>query len=233
MQSRIIALLRSAFGNFERCEYRSYFLQHRADYLGCAGHPFLKTPAIDSLAARGTRFTRFYVSSPVCTPNRGTYMTGRLPAINGARGNGTTLPLNANTFVDLLRAKGYHTALVGKSHLMTMGPAPALWKRDLADGVEPPEGDFTEAVKPSAPEASYDQENAANWEKNSNWKLSLPFYGFEKVHLCTGHGDQVGGEYVHWLRKKGVDPKKIAGPENAQPSDVGVPQAWRTSVPED
>ena len=53
--------------------------QHRADYLGCAGHPFLRTPAIDALAAAGTRFTRFYVSSPVCMPNRATFMTGRLP----------------------------------------------------------------------------------------------------------------------------------------------------------
>ena len=207
--------------------------QHRADYLGCYGHPFVKTPAIDGLAKRGTRFDRFYVSSPVCMPNRATFMTGRLPSINGARGNGIPLSLQANTFVDLLRNKGYRTALVGKSHLMTMGPAAALWKRQVPDGMEAPEGDFAEAVKPWAPEATYDQENAANWEKHSNWKLSLPFYGFEKVHLCTGHGDQVGGEYFHWLRKKGVDPKTIVGPENAQPSDVTVPQAWRTSVPEE
>ncbi|MCD6074462.1 MAG: Arylsulfatase [Rhodospirillales bacterium] len=207
--------------------------QHRADYLGCYGHPFVRTPAIDGLAKRGTRFDRFYVSSPVCMPNRATFMTGRLPSINGARGNGIPLSLQANTFVDLLRNKGYRTALVGKSHLMTMGPAPALWKRDLPDGVEAPEGDFAEAVKPWAPEATYDQENAANWEKHANWKLTLPFYGFEKVHLCTGHGDQVGGEYVHWLRKKGVDPKTIVGPDNAKASDVTVPQAWRTSVPEE
>ena len=36
--------------------------QHRADYLGCYGHPFLQTPALDGLAQRGTRFTRFYES---------------------------------------------------------------------------------------------------------------------------------------------------------------------------
>jgi arylsulfatase A-like enzyme len=207
--------------------------QHRADYLGCAGHPFLKTPAIDALAAEGTRFTRFYASSPVCMPNRATFMTGRLPSVNGARGNGLPLSLQANTFVELLRAKGYRTALVGKSHLMSMQPNPALWKRKVSEGLEAPEGDLAEAIKPWAPQEAYDQENAANWTKHANWKLTLPFYGFERVHLCTGHGDEVGGEYEHWLRKKGVDPDKIVGPENALPSDVTVPQAWRTAVPEE
>jgi arylsulfatase A-like enzyme len=37
--------------------------QHRADYLGCYGHPVLKTPHIDSIAARGVRFERFYVAT--------------------------------------------------------------------------------------------------------------------------------------------------------------------------
>ena len=44
--------------------------QHRADWLGCAGHPVVKTPNIDKLAERGTRFTQFHVTTPVCMPNR-------------------------------------------------------------------------------------------------------------------------------------------------------------------
>jgi arylsulfatase A-like enzyme len=54
--------------------------QHRVDYLGCYGHPLLKTPHIDSIAARGTRFDNFYVATPVCMPNRATLMTGRMPS---------------------------------------------------------------------------------------------------------------------------------------------------------
>ena len=207
--------------------------QHRADYLGCAGHPFLKTPVIDSLAARGTRFTRFYVSSPVCMPNRATYMTGRLPPVHGARGNGMPLSLQANTFVDVLRSKGYRTALVGKSHLMTMTDHPAMWKPKIPEGLEALQGDYAEALKPWAPDSEYDQENEANWARDPNWKLKLPFYGFERVHLCTGHGDQVSGEYNHWLKKKGKDPAEVAGRKNALDSDVTVPQAWRTAVPEE
>jgi arylsulfatase A-like enzyme len=95
--------------------------QHRADYLGCYGHPVLKTPNIDAIAERGTRFTRFYVATPVCMPNRATLMTGRMPSVHGVRSNGSPLSLQSNTFVDALRASGYATALVGKSHLPT-GP---------------------------------------------------------------------------------------------------------------
>jgi arylsulfatase A-like enzyme len=74
--------------------------QHRADYLGCAGHPVLKTPHIDSIAARGTFFERFYVATPVCMPNRATLMTGRMPSVHGVRSNGSPLSLFSNTLVD-------------------------------------------------------------------------------------------------------------------------------------
>ena len=103
--------------------------QHRFDYLGCYGHPVLHTPHIDSIAARGTRFERFYVATPVCMPNRATLMTGRMPSVHGVRSNGMPLPLQSNTFVDALRAGGYATALVGKSHLQNFSDIPAVLKR--------------------------------------------------------------------------------------------------------
>jgi len=103
--------------------------QHRADYLGCYGHPLLRTPHIDSIAARGTRFERFYVATPVCMPNRATLMTGRMPSLHGVRSNGIPLSLAANTFVDALRASGYATALVGKSHLQNFTGQPPILTR--------------------------------------------------------------------------------------------------------
>ena len=103
--------------------------QHRVDYLGCYGHPVLKTPNINSIAARGTRFERFYVATPVCMPNRATLMTGRMPSVHGVRSNGSPLSLQSNTFVDALRASGYATALVGKSHLQNFSDIPATLKR--------------------------------------------------------------------------------------------------------
>ena len=105
-----------------RADERPNFLlfitdQHRADYLGCYGHPVLRTPHIDSIAARGTAFDRFHVASPVCMPNRASLMTGRMPSVHGVRSNGIPLSRRAVTFVELLRDAGYRTALVGKSHL--------------------------------------------------------------------------------------------------------------------
>ena len=76
--------------------------QHRGDHLGCAGHPVLKTPHIDSIAAKGTKFDRFYVATPVCQPNRSTLMTGRMPSLHGVRHNGISLSTNETTFIEVL-----------------------------------------------------------------------------------------------------------------------------------
>ena len=53
--------------------------QQFADVMGCAGCPGIETPAMDSLAKAGVRFTRAYVNYPVCLPERYTMFTGRLP----------------------------------------------------------------------------------------------------------------------------------------------------------
>ena len=82
----------------------------------------LRTPHIDSIAARGTAFDSFYVASPVCQPNRASLMTGRMPSVHDVRSNGIPLSMEAVTFVDLLRDAGYKTALVGKSHLQNFTP---------------------------------------------------------------------------------------------------------------
>ena len=49
--------------------------QLRFDYLGCNGHKIIKTPNIDQIASEGTNFSKFYVASPVCMPNRASLMT--------------------------------------------------------------------------------------------------------------------------------------------------------------
>lgn len=51
--------------------------EHQARALGCAGHPFVQTPHLDKLAARGTRFTNAYTPSPICVPARAAFATGR------------------------------------------------------------------------------------------------------------------------------------------------------------
>ena len=51
--------------------------EHQSRAMGCAGHPFVKTPHLDRLAARGTRFTNAYTPSPICVPARAAFATGR------------------------------------------------------------------------------------------------------------------------------------------------------------
>ena len=51
--------------------------EHQARAMGCAGHPFVQTPNLDALAARGTRFTRAYTPTPICVPARAAFACGR------------------------------------------------------------------------------------------------------------------------------------------------------------
>jgi arylsulfatase A-like enzyme len=91
--------------------------QLRWDYLSCYGHPHLKTPNIDALAARGVRFTRAYVQSPVCGASRMSFYTGRYVHSHGATGNDIPLKVGEITLGDYLRPLGVQAALVGKTHM--------------------------------------------------------------------------------------------------------------------
>ena len=171
--------------------------QHRADFLGCYGHPVLRTPHIDSIASRGTIFDQFYVASPVCMPNRSSLMTGRMPSLHGVRHNGIELSLEETTFVDVLREAGYRTALVGKAHLQNITGAPAQWPPDPAD--RPPHDARRRGGGP------YGQELGSTWEKDPAHELSLPYYGFETVDLSIRHADQQYGHWRRWLRTQTKD----------------------------
>ena len=92
--------------------------QLRWDYLGCTGHPHMRTPNIDRLARRGVRFERAFVQSPVCGPSRASFYTGRTVFSHGATWNRVPLPIGEWTLGDYLRPNGVRTAVVGKTHMM-------------------------------------------------------------------------------------------------------------------
>lgn len=66
--------------------------QMQSDCLGCNGHPVVKTPNIDALAARGVNFNRAYCNNPVCMPSRATMITGKTPRQHGLLTNGNVFP---------------------------------------------------------------------------------------------------------------------------------------------
>ena len=91
--------------------------QLRFDYLGCAGHPHLKTPHIDALAARGVRFERAYVQSPICGPSRMSFYTGRYVRSHGSTWNNFPLRVGEMTLGDHMSELGVRTVLCGKTHM--------------------------------------------------------------------------------------------------------------------
>jgi arylsulfatase len=91
--------------------------QHRADVLGCAGHPDARTPHLDRLAGQGVRFTQCWANSPVCAPNRTCLQTGLYPAQHRVFGNSDVLDLaRGSGFAEALGAAGYRTGFIGKAH---------------------------------------------------------------------------------------------------------------------
>ena len=205
--------------------------QHRADYLGCYGHPILKSPNIDSIAERGTAFDRFYVASPVCMPNRASLMTCRMPSSHGVTMNGVPLSRKNVTFVELLKAAGYRTALIGKSHLQTFTGAPPTARIPSArEGYFRADGDLAEAVRHDLNAPIYKYEEPDFWS-GPQPGVPTPFYGFDHVELATGHGDRIGGDYTAWLLDREPDAAKLIGPGNQLPHDYVCPQAVRTAVP--
>jgi arylsulfatase A-like enzyme len=91
--------------------------QLRHDYLGCTGHPTLKTPNIDAMAKRGVRFTNAYVQSPICGPSRMSFYTGRYMRSHGSHWNGWPLRVGEPTLGDHLKKIGVRNVLVGKTHM--------------------------------------------------------------------------------------------------------------------
>jgi len=97
--------------------------------LGCHGHPYVKTPNIDRLAAEGTDFHRFTVANGVCSPSRTAVMTGHFPARYNIDGHFAWVPSNAKRGMPdwlspkapllprFLQQAGYATAHFGKWHL--------------------------------------------------------------------------------------------------------------------
>ena len=95
--------------------------QMRADCLGRAGHPVIRTPNLDRLASEGTRFSHACTNSPLCMPARASFVSGTYPHNHGMWNNAGALPSNDETFFHHLQAAGYHTAYVGKSHFYEHG----------------------------------------------------------------------------------------------------------------
>jgi len=82
----------------------------RADRVGAYGDPTARTPAMDSLAARGARFTSAFAAAPITLPSHATMLTGRYPPGHGARHNGIRVEAAVPTIAEVLSKQGFATA---------------------------------------------------------------------------------------------------------------------------
>jgi len=182
--------------------------QMRADHMGCSGNPVVRTPNLDRLAAGGVLLERAYVSNPVCMPNRSTLATGRLPRNHGCWSNGINLPAHERTLADVLAERGYHTALLGKAHFNTFGRGEGVAPEDA--GMESRDAWNAGAVTPE-------------------W--TGPYYGFQHVELCIGHGvDNMRlGHLGQWVREH--HPRAAAGVDRRTPAANGASQCYTAAVP--
>ena len=92
--------------------------QQRFDTISALGNDTIRTPAVDQLVAEGVAFTRAYCQSPICTPSRASFMTGRYPASHHVNRNGNPhFPAEEVLVSTLLAESGYDCGLIGKQHL--------------------------------------------------------------------------------------------------------------------
>ena len=106
--------------------------QHAATALSCTGNDDLKTPTLDQLAAEGLRFTRAYVTQPLCLPCRSSLQTGRYPHEIGTISNGRPIRGEFPFLGSLVNEAGYESAYIGKWHV-----GATLEKAGYTEAVQP------------------------------------------------------------------------------------------------
>jgi arylsulfatase A-like enzyme len=91
--------------------------EHNFRTLGCYGGRIIETPNTDFLAAGGAMCTKFYATTPVCSPSRAAFVSGRYPQNTPVVTNNIPMSDETVTFAEILRRAGYATGYAGKWHL--------------------------------------------------------------------------------------------------------------------
>lgn len=142
-------------------------------------NPKISTPALDRLAAEGTRFDRAYCPSPVCSPSRSSIITGMYPSTHGCWTIGVKLGEDVPTVGESFQAHGYDTSLIGKAHFQPLADTPEQTSLER---------------QPTLRDLDF-------------WRgFTGPWYGFEHVEVARMHADEAhaGQHYAIWMEEQGL-----------------------------
>ena len=166
-------------------------------FTGAYGHPLVRTPAMDALAERGTRFDAAYCPSPLCAPSRFSMLTGQPASAIGAWDNAAELPASVPTLAHYLRLAGYRTTLSGKMHFVGPDQLHGFDER-LTTDIYP--ADFAWTPNWDAPE-----ERIGKWYHNMD---SLSEAGQALATYQIDYDEEVGFAAVRHLYHLARDPDR-------------------------
>ncbi len=138
--------------------------QQRFDTIHALGNSLIKTPNIDKLIEEGTCFTETFCQSPVCSPSRASFLTGRYPRNTGCRQNGQTISADERLLPRIFADAGYRCGLAGKLHLSSCSDGKVEERID--DGYEV--FHWSHHPQPDWPENGYTQwltSKGVTWEE--------------------------------------------------------------------
>jgi choline-sulfatase len=162
--------------------------EHNPAALGCAGHPFIRTPNLDRLAARGTRFTTAITPSPICVPARAALATGRnLHAMGRYHDNADPYDGEVRSWHHALREAGHEVVSIGKLHFRGL---------------------------PGNPSSGLPEDPSHGLPENSSRGLPADDHGFTEerlaMHVVDGKGDLLA-----LIRDETAPPRKGAAKMSA------------------
>lgn len=159
----------------------------RWDTLGCLGNRHVRTPRLDQLASEGVLCTHAFTQSPLCTPSRGSFLTGRYPVTNRLRQNGQICPTDIKPITKTLQEAGYVCGLSGKLHLNHCDQRLSLG-------------------------AEWWREDQARWKLiGAEQRIDDGYSEFNWDH--SANGEDPSSDYVRWLHDQGVSISRAPHPE--------------------
>lgn len=195
--------------------------QLRWDYLSCTGHPTIRTPNIDALAARGVRFSRAYAQSTICGSSRMSFYTGRYVDSHGAAWNNFPLKVGEMTLGDYLRPLGRRTVLVGKTHMaadtegmarLGIDPDSTIGTRVAECGFDPYERD--DGLHGSGPAGRYDPRPV----RYNEYLRQLGYAGDDGWDDWANAGEDEHGNLLSgWLLRNSTRPARVAEEHSETP----------------